>query len=193
MARKAAKKQLKAKSKKASNGHAKTKKAQQQLSFGPGKELTDSERQELFIRDKAAFQVAKAKLDTATADLRNVRKRIKADGFSITQILTGIACSTPEGEADVKAQIAERLQAALWVGASWGDQLELFNEPDRTPLVDRAFGEGKRCSMENKRAKPDYAPGTPGYVAFMNGYHEHQRELAGGLKAKAAQESTATH
>ena len=146
-------------------------------------ELTDDEVRALFLRDKDAFKVAQGKLDAATAEVRNVRKRIKADGFTVVQIKAAIAMETPEGEALIRDEIHERLQAAMWVGVPWGAQLDLFDQPDRTPLVDRAYDEGKQASMENRPAKPRYEPDTEAYRSYMAGYHEHQRELVGGLKA----------
>ena len=153
--------------------------------------LTEDEQRALFLRDKDAFEIADGKLATATAELRNIRKRIKADGFTVVQIKAAIALETPEGEERIRGEIQERLQAAMWVGVPWGAQLDLFEQPDRTPSVDRAYDEGKMASMSNQRAQPDYAPETEAYRSYMAGYHDHQRELAGGLKAPdSADEST---
>jgi hypothetical protein len=148
-----------------------------------GPKLTGDEERALFLRDKDAFKIAQGKLDAATADVRNVRKRIKADGFTVVQVKAAIALETPEGEERIRAEIQERLQAAMWVGVPWGAQLDLFEQPDRTPSVDRAYDEGKMASMSNQRAQPGYAPETEAYRSYMAGYHDHQRELAGGLKA----------
>ena len=75
------------------------------------------------------------------------------------------------------------LQVARWLGHPMGAQLDMFEAPDRTPIADRAYDEGKQASIENRSAKPSYAPETEAYRSYMSGYHDHQRELAGGLKA----------
>lgn len=145
--------------------------------------LTDKERQELFLKDKAALAAAKGKLEKVVAEVRNVKKRIKADGFTVAQVEAAIEMETPEGEEKVKAKIEAQLEAARWVGVAWGSQLDLFLEPDRTPIADRAYAEGERASMENKPAKPDYSPETEAYRRYMDGYHAHQAKISKGFKA----------
>ena len=68
-----------------------------------------------------------------------------------------------------------------------GPQLQMFGEPDRTPAVDRAFDEGKRCAMEGGTRKPPYSPELPQFEAWMKGYYEGQEatiEKGGGFKGK---------
>lgn len=155
-----------------------------------GKELTADERQTLFLRDKDAYIRDLAAQKKATKAFQDTCKRIKADGFTNKQIKAAIEMDTPEGEARVRAEVLDILQAAKWVGShQMGNQLDMFQEPDRTPSVDKAYDEGKRTSMENKPAAPVYAPETEQYRHYMQGYHDHQRELAGGLKAPEQQPS----
>ena len=104
--------------------------------------------------------------------------RLSVDGVTVAQIKTMIALDSPEGEARERAAIASTLQAAVWMGSPLGTQLALFDEPDRTPSVDRAFDEGKKDSMENKPAKPAYAPDLPQYKSYMDGYAEDQDRRA---------------
>jgi hypothetical protein len=63
-----------------------------------------------------------------------------------------------------------------------GQQYDLFERPAPMPAVDRAYDEGKMASMQNQPAKPPYDPSVPQYGAYMQGFHDHQATLAGGIK-----------
>src|ERR1019366_8670703 len=113
---------------------------------------------------------------------------IKGDGFSVMQVKDAIWLATPEGEAEFKAEIANRMLAAAYVGADIGEQLSLFLDHERTPLIDRAYKEGQACAMENRAAVPKYDPSTDAYKAFMEGFHDEQGRMVkkgiGKLDAK---------
>lgn len=141
-------------------------------------ELMHDELRALALQHKGHYERALTKKKTADADFKNACKTAKADGVTVAQIKTMIALDSPEGEARERAAIASTLQAAVWMGSPLGTQLALFDEPDRTPSVDRAFDEGKKDSMENKPAKPAYAPDLPQYKSYMDGYAEDQDRRA---------------
>lgn len=94
--------------------------------------------------------------------------------------------STPEGEAEFRAEIANRLLAAAYSDADIGDQLGLFLDNNRTPAVDRAYREGQTQAMENRAMETKkYAPDTEQYRAFVTGYQEEQeRQILQGIKKK---------
>jgi hypothetical protein len=108
-------------------------------------------------------------------------KEVKADGLSMRTIKLMVELSTPEGEAAWRMTIANDLIAAQYQGATIGQQLALFLEPDRTPAVDIAYDEGVRDSMDGKTAKPDFHPSTPQHASYMRGYHD---ETERRVKAK---------
>jgi hypothetical protein len=141
-------------------------------------ELTPDELRALALQHKGHYERALKKKKDADAAFKLVCKTAKADGVTVTQIKTMIALDSPEGEARERAAIASTLLAAQWMGSPLGTQLALFDEPDRTPSVDRAFDEGKKDSMESKPAKPAYAPDLPQYKAYMDGYAEDQDRRA---------------
>lgn len=95
--------------------------------------LTDAERQQLFCQGIDQVLAAKAKLATATADFRNARKRMKADGFALKEVDAAVTLSGDDGESKLHEEIAARLRAARWLGLALGSQLEMFEQPDRTP------------------------------------------------------------
>ena len=149
-----------------------------------GSNSTDPEKRALFIADKEKYAKAWERQKKATADVRNIAKTIKADGFTLRQIKLAIQLETPEGEAEFRSLVANDLLAAQYAGAQIGSQLQLFLEDvDRTPAADRAYEEGQRCSIENRAAIPPYDPSTEQYTKFMSGFHDHQSKIAGkGIK-----------
>jgi hypothetical protein len=114
----------------------------------------------------------------------DVKAALKADGYKVIQMQVADDLSgSPKQEAKVQVAVHDRLQVARWVGHPMGKQLDLFAQPDRTPAVDRAYDEGKQAFMEDKRATPPYAPGTPQYTRWLLGYHDAQdARVRGGLK-----------
>ena len=157
--------------------------------------LIDLSLKESFLVHATAFERATAKVKAATKTLNEVKKAAKTDGFTVPQIKFAIQCQTPEGEAIAKSLIASNLLAAAYVDADIGTQFTMFIEPDRTPLVDRAYKEGQSSAMKNEAAVPKYDPNTEGYRAFMSGYHDEQaRQVTAGigkLEAKAKPEKPA--
>lgn len=153
--------------------------------------LTADEQRQLFLSHRTSWNGWKAKLAVVEKIERDVKAALKADGFTVKQMQIADQLLSVKGEAKVTGEVEDRLKVALWTGHPMGAQLDLFRQPDRTPSTDRAYDAGKMCSMENKPAKPPYDPSTPQYERFMAGYHDHQRELVGGLKApKSDDEST---
>lgn len=145
-------------------------------------ELSEAQRQELFLSHKNALITVKGKLTTAVANVRNIKKKIKADGYTVEQVEAAILMETEEGEAKIRAKTADILQAARWVGVAWGETLDMFNQPDRVPATDKAFDQGKRDSMENKPRKAPHAPESPQAASYYAGYDKHQGDLHKGFK-----------
>lgn len=112
-----------------------------------------------------------------------VKAALREDGFTVKLFDIADALGTVKGEARVVGEVKDRLQVARWMGHAMGNQLDLFEEPDRTPSDDVAYDQGKMASMENRAAKPPHDPSTSQYKAYMAGFHDHQRQLAGGIKA----------
>jgi ribosome modulation factor len=155
----------------------------------PKAELTPDQQRALFLQHKDHYAVALAAKKKADADLKNVCKVAKAEGFTAEQIKAAIAFETPEGEAKETAKLKQILQAAAWVGAPIGTQLAMFDEPDRTPSVDRAFDEGKQAGLQGLVRKPPYSPEVPQHDAWMNGWYEGQKAITPGNQQPTAPES----
>lgn len=157
-------------------------------------ELTENEKRELFASHRTAWNGWKAKLAVVKAQEREMKEALKNDGFTVKEMQIADLLIEVHGEAKVKSEIEERLRVARWIGHPLGAQLDMFAQPDRMPAVERAYEEGKTCSIEGRTARPDYDPSTPQYRSFMAGYHDHQRELIGGMRApRSSDESTLAH
>jgi hypothetical protein len=144
--------------------------------------LVDPDIRKLFLVHRDAYAKAKKKVDDAQNAFRTLQGVIKGDGFKIIQIKDAIWLSTPEGEAEFKAEISQRLLAAAYVGAEIGSQLSLFLEPDRTPATERARHEGELAAIEHKTHAPPYDASVPQYKAWSEGFYaEQERQIKGGI------------
>jgi hypothetical protein len=127
--------------------------------------------------------------NTANANLRNGYKTAKKDGFLQRDFDVAFRLKSQTGEKQIKAEIARDMTIAKWLGYGLGKQLDLFVEADDHDIEMQAYADGEEASRTNKPASPIYAPGTPGFEAYMRGYHDHQEgksktqdELAKGFK-----------
>lgn len=136
------------------------------------------EVRELFTSHRSSWNGYKAKLAVVEKLERDVKAALKADGFTVKQMEIADSLATVKGEAKVTGEVKDRLQVARWIGHPMGAQLDMFEQPDRTPAADRAFDEGKQASMENKPRKPPHDPSTTQYGRWMEGYDTHQSDLA---------------
>lgn len=139
-------------------------------------QLNDEQVQALTYQHMNLYTQALAKKKDADAGLKNVCKIIKAElgPGGLDDIKDLIALDSEEGEAKIKAEVERKLRVARWAGAAFGTQFSMFDDVDRTPAVDRARAEGKRDGMKGAPKKCDYAPSTPQYAAYMEGYDDGQ-------------------
>ena len=153
---------------------------------GNVKKLEGDEQREAFIQFNGQISVLCTKRDAAEKLVKDALASAKAAGFLKKDFDIARDLADRKKETKIGDDITRRLRVARWLGHKLGDQLDMFvdaqAQPDRTPIVDRAYDEGKQTSMAGQSPKPSYSPDTDAYRAFMAGYHDHQRELAGGFK-----------
>ena len=119
----------------------------------------------------------------AQSNLRNGYKAAKKDGFLQRDFDVAFRLRTQTGEQQIKAQIARDGTIAKWLGYKLGSQLDLFLKDDEDDSIEmQAYSDGEEASRSNKPASPIYAPGSPGYEAYMEGYNGHQAVLTEGIK-----------
>lgn len=132
----------------------------------------DQEEKALFLQHLPIIKRLRGLLNTANSNLRLAYKKAKAEAaFTKADFDTAIAVETAENEARERAKIARQLKIAKIMGSSLGAQLDMFLEPDRTPLSDRAFQEGESDAMQNIPARPKYDPSTEAYRQYLDGFH----------------------
>lgn len=146
-------------------------------------ELTEDERHALHLRHCREYEVALAAKKKSDADIKNVGKRIKAEDDTVVRVKKTIKARTPEGEAELKAEMEETANVLRWSGVSVGETIDMF-PTDRTPSVDRAKAAGKLAGLAGEVAKPPHAPSVPQYAAWMEGWQDGQEILASAF-AKA--------
>jgi len=145
--------------------------------------LTADERRMLFLQHREGWVTHQARRKVLDKAERELKAALKADGFKVKMMQIADELADLKGEAKVKSEVEDRLQVARWIGHPMGAQLDLFDQPDRVPIAESAYDAGKMASMSNQPAKPPHAPETEAYREYMAGYHDHQRQLAGGLRA----------
>lgn len=123
---------------------------------GSNSGLTDDHRRALAYHHLGKWDVAKARQARATADVRNVIKRAKAEGVPLTLLEDLKKLETPEGEAALKERMLTTLQAAGWSNSEIGTQFSFEDIPDRSPLTERAYREGKTAGMKGETASSPY-------------------------------------
>jgi len=128
----------------------------------------------------AAVEAAKGKLTAAKESLKKLYAAAAVDGFSKSDFQYARDVQSPEREAEARTTIARRLRIAGFLGSDLGKQLDLFLEPDRTPIADRAFEEGRRQAQQNLPAKPGYDPSTEAYRCYLAGFHSVTEALITG-------------
>jgi len=145
-----------------------------------GSRLTPDEERELFLHHRRNWTIYQNKLAVAEEYGTKIKADLKQDGFKVLHMKIADDLGTPKGEQRVVADVTDRLKVARWTGHAMGKNADLFEFAKRTPVTDRAYDEGKMASMQNQPRQPpeQYAPATDAYNTWMQGYNDHQEELA---------------
>lgn len=140
--------------------------------------LTKEQERELFARHRETWKAAQNQQKLLDEKFAKIKGAIKADGFKVLHMDIADDYMTPKGEKKVHGHIRDRLWVAQMIGHALGRQMDLFDQPDRTPAADRAYEEGKTASIENQpRQCTQYHETTEQFREFMRGYNDHQEEL----------------
>lgn len=137
-----------------------------------------------FLHHWGVWKRVSAKQKLLDKEWTETKAALKADGHKVGQMqIADDLHGSPKSEAKVHAAVHDRIHVADMTDHPMGQQMDLFNQPDRTPAVDRAAAQGKRDFMENKAAKPPYDPSTPQYASYMKAYGDTQSAaLKKGIK-----------
>lgn len=143
--------------------------------------LTPAEEAELFGRHRASWNRWKGKEKEVEKLGIEVKAALKADGFKVAHFKIADDLTTVKGEKRVVDDVTDRLKVARWIGHALGNQYDLFEQKQKAqPARVDWRAEGRIASQNNQPRKPpsELAPDTDSYRAWMDGYNDHQEELA---------------
>ena len=147
-------------------------------------DLTDEQKAALLLQGVGRIERLLADQAKITADIRNERKKLKADGFAPAQVNYALWLrKADEGEASERMRM--QITTAKWLAHPIGHQTDMFGDGvDRTPGVDKAFAEGKTAGMAGEaQTVPDkWAPGSEQGQKWLEGWSAGQAVLLSGIK-----------
>lgn len=138
-------------------------------------DLTEDERRALHFRHCSEYERALDIKKKADAGIKNCGKRIKAEGDSVAKCKQTIQARSPQGKAELRAEIEQTAEVLRWSGVQVGDTAEMF--ADRRPSEESAFEHGKISGLKGERASPPHDPGTPAHAKWMEGWQAGQESL----------------
>lgn len=138
-------------------------------------ELTEDERRALHFRHCAEYERALEAKKKADAGVKQVGKRIKAEDDSVAKCKKTIQARSAEGEAELRAEIAQTAEVLRWSGVQVGETADIF--ADRRPADETALEHGKIAGLKGERAAPPHDPGTEAHGKWMEGWHTGQASL----------------
>ena len=148
---------------------------------GHNSEMTEEHRRALFFHHLGRVKRQKTVVATASADLRNIYKVAKAEGYSKKDI----DYATSIEATDDEVLINERRQQAMiarWMQAPLGLQGDLLDAVDMSPAADRARETGKIAGMKGETCIAPYSDGGSEQAqAWIAGWHEGQETLMAAL------------
>lgn len=153
-------------------------------------ELTESERKALLINGLCEIEAHTEEKDAAVAKIRTCRKRLVAHGFKPNIINFALRLRKNEDEEEIEQRRAE-IEVARFLNHPIGTQPDFFNEPDRTPDVDKAKAQGEAAGAGGKTCSSPWSVGSPQEQSWIEGWHIGQATIASAFKkleAKAAAE-----
>jgi hypothetical protein len=142
--------------------------------------ISDDQRYSLVEQHRQTFERLLATKKAADAALRNHGKIIRADlgKYGMDEIKGVMEGSTPEGEISIKARIERDVRILRWMQVPIGSMEDLFPANDRTPLVERAYADGKRQGLAGGSQNNPHHHTTAAAGEHDRGYADGQQTLA---------------
>lgn len=145
-------------------------------------ELTPAERSALRMHHIRHLLDIADRLKPIMEERKKARALAKTDGFKLSEIDAGIRLATMEDQSIFVAEIKELIEIAKAFNAlPPGEQGDLF--PDRRPVDERCFDEGKVAGMEGKNPSSPYAVPSEQDQSWLRGWHDGQRVMREDLLA----------
>lgn len=151
-----------------------------------GDELSDEQRQALWHQHRKKYAALVAAKKAADAAVKNHAKLVKAElgEHAIAEFKTADALEADGGEEALQAEIERKLRIARWMGAAIGSQFSLF--PDREPLADKAYEDGKRAALKGEPCRPPHPEASEQGQRWIQGHHDATAAIAGKTREELA-------
>jgi hypothetical protein len=142
--------------------------------------LTDDQARALHFLHVREYEGVVAALKAAAAAKKSRIGIIRAEGGSIDQIKATLELQTPEGEKRIQADIERKVTAGRWQGSRIGNlQLDMFAAEDRSPILEKAYEEGKLRGLRGDSMQTEYAGEAE--QEWLRGWHAGQDALTATL------------
>jgi hypothetical protein len=137
-------------------------------------------RQHAQKRTRLVDEEKKAKAARMNFD-KVIKAELGAKGLADIKLLEQL--STPEGEAELMAEMDRQARVARWAGLVIGTQGNLFGE-DRRTAEEKAGEAGKRAGLSGENCQPPSGYSDACREAWIQSWHEGQAVLASGFMKK---------
>jgi uncharacterized protein (UPF0335 family) len=154
-------------------------------------ELTEGEKRALLINGLGKIEALIEEKDEIVSDIRTERKRLVSHGFAPKVIDFALRIRKDEDDAMVEQRRAE-MEVARFLNHPIGTQADIFDQPDRTPEVDkglRARRDRRRRGKDMQRALRRRQPNRAGMdqrLGPRSGLHRQRVQKAGGEGGRRA-------
>lgn len=149
--------------------------------IGHNNELTEAERKALLVNGLCEIEAHTEEKDAAVAKIRTSRKRLVAHGFKPNVINFALRLRKNEDADEIEQRRAE-IEVARFLNHPIGTQPDMFDQPDRTPDVDKAKAQGEIAGAEGKTCSSPWSVGSPQEQAWIEGWHTGQATIASAFK-----------
>lgn len=153
-------------------------------------ELTEAERRALLVNGLVEIEGHTEDKDAAVAHIRTCRKRLVAYGFKPSIINFALRLRKNEDADEIEQRKAE-IEVARFLNHPIGTQPDFFDQPDRTPDIDKAKAQGEIAGAAGQTCSSPWSVGSPQEQAWIEGWHTGQATITSAFKkleAKAAAE-----
>ena len=151
--------------------------------IGDNHKLTDAQEQALFVDWLGKIEKQKAIIASETATVRNMYKAAKVEGFTKKDIDFAIRLKKHEDD-DIRAEMKQQAKIARWMRIPIGVTPDLFDEPDRETLDEKAHNDGRVVGMAGGDRTSPYDPTSTNDQNWLIGYDEGQQALRDAFVAR---------
>lgn len=149
---------------------------------GHNSTLSPGEKRALAYDGLRRYDKAMAIKKKADADFKNECKKIIAQGTTIERIKQLKSFQEDPGGDRLRAEVEALLEIASWTNSPVGTQFSLLDEPDRQPVEEKAYQDGKIAGYLGETARTPEGYTGPVEQAWLRGNADGQQELMAALE-----------